>query len=359
MGYIVAGLAIAAAGAGTSAYGTAQNAQATADQAQLNAYLENKFAKKWTANAQALEDDKLNKLYNIGSIFDRFQSSGAFGDTSTLENLRKAQEDFSLLAAGDFSRFDNQLRQVMKDNLVAAGGTGSPIGTYANLSADTILNFRRTGLSDAVALSGYLSGESMNLLNAEFGVLDRGFETRYGIDRNRLNAVTGNMMTAAQQTGVGTAAYGNALQQVGSSLYSYGMSGLSGTNTTGAPKAIPLDASGNAMGYSVGADGYYYPSATTVAAPISYKSVTPVGYSSYSPKTPIYPPLTPMNDSVYGNIPEIPPYYNPVDGENPLLPPAGTVGYGFTWEPGTSAPAGSLGYGYNPLNSVGASIVGR
>lgn len=363
MGYIAAGLVIAAAGAGTSAYGTAQNAEATGDQAMYNAYLEKQFAKKWTARAEDLESSKLDKLYNIGTIFDRFQSSGAFGNTSTLENLRKAQEDFSLLAAGDFSRFDNQLKQVMRDNAMVAGGTGSPIGTYAGLAADSIMNLRRTGLSDAVSISSYLSGESMNLLNAEFGVLDRGFETRYGIDRNRLSAVTGNMMTAAQQTGVGTSAYGNALQQVGSSIASYGMSQAgSSASTAGAPRAIPLDSAGNAIGYTVGADGYYQP-ASTAPPSFSYPRVTPPGYTGYTPKTPSYVPPNGVNNDIYGNIPEVPTYYNPSD--NPLLPSEGTVGYypspsyRLGWESGAIIPAGSLNYGFNQVTGVGASIVGR
>lgn len=316
MGYIAAGLAIAAVGAGTSAAGTAQNASATRDAAKFNAYLANKFGKRWLASAEDLENEKLDKLYNVGDIFDRFESTGAFGDTSTLKNLRKAQEDFSLLAAGNFTGFEDQLKSAMNDNLVASVGSGAPVGTYAGLSAETILNFRRTGLSDATAITGFLSNEANKLLSFEFGVLDESFKTRYGIDNNRLNAVMGFGSQAAATAGVGTSAVGGALQQVGSSIASYGMySGQqAGAQASSAPRAIPIDQYGNdlPMNYYTGGGSPVYsaPSYSSMPSAPQSRSRAPSGYAatpSYaSGWTPppagngpgVLPPLDPVSDFV-------------------------------------------------------------
>jgi hypothetical protein len=309
MGAIWAGLAIAAVGAGTSAYGSSQNASATRDQAKFNAYLENKFGKKWGASAEELEKQKLDKLYDVGNIFERFEGAGAFGDTNTLENLRKAQEDFAALGAGDFTGFESQLRSIMQDNLVNTVGAGAPVGTYTNISADSVMNLRRQGLGEASAITGLLSGLSNELLGIEFGVMDRSFEQRYNIDRSRLSAVTGNSMQAAQTAGVGTQAAGGALQSIGGSIANYGMmkAGYGGSGTQGAPKAVPLNPDGSPMpGYTVSPGGYYMQ--------------TPYGFTP----TPIGTPGSPYSGGIRVNnggtawnpdyLPEIDPYGNPVDG---------------------------------------------
>lgn len=313
MGYIIAGLAIAAVGAGVSAKGTADNAESQKDAALNNILLENKFAKKWTGKAEALQADQLDKLYNLGNIFDRFESTGAFGNTSVLKNLRTAQEDFAALGAGDFTKFDKQLRSVMNDNLVTTFGSGAPIGTYAGLSADAIMNFRRTGVSDATAITGFLSQESNNLLSMEFGVLDRGFERTFGIDRQRLNTAQGNYSTAAATAGVGTSAYGSAMQSIGTSIASYGLASQgktppsNGSGYGAPPKAIPLTESGQPIGYSVGASGYYVPNApTSYSAPVSYGSARPANnsYPSYVPPTATFLPSNPSSGSV-GVLPSV------------------------------------------------------
>lgn len=299
----IAGLATAAVGAGVSAYGTSQNASATRDQAKFNAYLENKFGKKWGASAQELETQKLDKLYDVGNIFERFEGAGAFGDTNTLENLRKAQSDFAALGAGDFTGFESQLRSIMQDNLVNTVGAGAPVGTYTNISADSVMNLRRQGLGEASSITGLLSGLSNELLGIEFGVMDRGFEQRYNIDRGRLSAVTGNSMAAAQTAGVATQAVGNAGQSIGASMLSYGMAsqGYSGGGTQGAPKAVPLNPDGSPMpGYSVSSGGYY------INTPPSYNP-SPTTRSIYRGGGPI--------DSVMNELPFLDPFYNPVDGE--------------------------------------------
>lgn len=267
----IAGIATAAVGAGVSAYGTSQNASATRDQAKFNAYLENKFGKKWGANAQELETQKLDKLYDVGNIFERFEGAGAFGDTNTLENLRKAQSDFAALGAGDFTGFESQLRSIMQDNLVNTVGAGAPVGTYTNISADSVMNLRRQGLGEATSVTGFLSSLSNELLGIEFGVMDRGFEQRYNIDRGRLSAVTGNSMAAAQTAGVGTQAAGGAVQSIGASMTNYGLTTAkmnSGSGNSGAQRAIPLTSQELAStGYMGGAANYYSQSPSSYNAP--------------------------------------------------------------------------------------------
>lgn len=363
MGAIIAGIGLAATavGAGVSAYGTSQNASATRDQAKFNAYLENKFGKKWVANAEEFEQQKLDKLYDVGNIFERFEGAGAFGDTDTLENLRKAQDDFSSLAAGDFTGFESQLRSIMQDNLVSTFGSGAPIGTYTNISADSVMNLRRQGLGEASAVTGLLSGLSNELLGIEFGVMDQSFEQRYNIDRGRLSAVTGNSMAAAQTAGVGTQAIGGAVQSIGGSLTGYGMMKAGyGGGSMNATKGVPLDNSGNPInGWQVGGDGYYQMGGGSPYVGTPYPSVAP-SYTG-APRVSAY-----SGDVNYGtgDIPVIDPYANPsvlpdisyTDRPGAYYPSA-TLGWEYN-----PAPAGSLSYGYGAstfglLGSQGSEIV--
>lgn len=344
MGAIIAGLAIGAVGAGVSAYGTSQNASATRDQAKLNAYLENKFGKKWMGNAEELISDKEEKLYDIANIFDRFEGAGAFGDTDTLENLRQAQSDFAALAAGDYSGFESQLRQAMDSNLINSFGTGAPIGSYAELSANTLMDLRRTGLSEAEGITSLLSNLSNELLGIEFGVMDQGFNLKYGIDRARLDGVTGNSMAAAQTAGVATQAAGGAITSIGSSITSYGMyqNNLDYRNS--------LINNGGMTRPTQGAYGFD-PRLASTSSPY---------YSA-----PILPAAPNYN---YGNVdlpvdsfgldsgPGVLPSY-PGDTLGPAAPPMYPSGSTFGWVPATPAPAGSLSYGYGN-SSPFASLAG-
>lgn len=223
MGFIAAGLAVAAVGAGVSAYGAAKNASATR-KANLSAgEAEDALYERQSDKLNSLVKQKNKKLHNLGNIFDRFKSTGAFGDTDTLENLRKAQEDFSQLAAGDFTGFESQLRKSMSDALINTTGSGSPVGSYTQLAADTQMNYRKEGIQTSVGISDFLSAQANQLLGAEFGIMDQKFQSQYELDRSTTSNKANYSLGAAATEGVGMSAFGGALSQIGGSVASYGM----------------------------------------------------------------------------------------------------------------------------------------
>ena len=226
MSFMAVAVGAVAVGAGVSAYGAKQNADAQAAAAEDAAQARELLYQRQKKNLDALIEDKKDKLYDIGNIFERFKSTGAFGDTETLKNLRTAQEDFSRLAAGDFSGFEAQIRKSMSDALINTVGSGSPVGAFAGLAADQQMQYRLQGIQTSVGVSEFLSNESMKLLGTEFGVMDQEFNTGYQMDLDRINAVNQYNQQAAATTGVGTQAFGNAIQQIGS----YGLTGISYNN---------------------------------------------------------------------------------------------------------------------------------
>ncbi len=219
----VAGLAVTAVGAGVAAYGAAKNAKAIGKANNTNAGNEEDLFTRQTGNLDDLIKSKNRKLHNLGNIFDRFESTGAFGDTNTLKNLRTAQNDFAQLAAGNFNKFESQLRKSMGDALVNTVGSGSPTGSYAQLAADTQMQYRQQGVQTAVGISEYLSNEANKLLGAEFGIMDQKFNSKYEMDRTRVTNVNNYRLGEAATVGQGLVAYGNAGMQIGSAITSYGM----------------------------------------------------------------------------------------------------------------------------------------
>jgi hypothetical protein len=214
--------ATVAVGAGVSALGTAKNASASRKASKANAKAQGELYDRQALSLNNLIGEKKDKLYNLGNIFDRFESTGAFGDTDTLKNLRKAQSDYAALAAGDFTGFESQLRKGMSDALINTVGSGSPIGAYAGLAADQQMQFRKDGIETAMSISDYLSRESQSLLGSEFGIMDQRFNTMYELDKNKVGGTNASRSEAAATAGVGTQAIGSALQQAGGSLYSQG-----------------------------------------------------------------------------------------------------------------------------------------
>lgn len=219
----VAGIAITAVGAGVSAYGAKKNAEAIGAANASNAENEDLLYERQTNNLDKMIKSKNRKLKNLGGIFDRFESTGAFGDTNTLKNLRKAQSDFSQLAAGNFTAFEDQLKQNMSDALINTVGTGSPVGSYAELAANTQLAMRGQGIQTSVGISEFLSNEANKLLGAEFGIMDQKFNTGYQMDRTRVSNVANYRLGKAATEGMGAVAMGNAGMQIGSAITSYGM----------------------------------------------------------------------------------------------------------------------------------------
>jgi hypothetical protein len=173
-----------------------------------------------TKKLNKLTKSKDEKLKNLGNIFDRFESTGAFGNTETLKNLRTAQEDFSELAAGDFSGFESQLRKSMSDTLINTFGSGAPIGAFAGLAADQQMNFRKDGINQSIGISDFLSQESFKLLGSEFGIMDQRFNGQYEMDRTRVTNMNNYALGMAGTVGVKESAVGGAIQTVGSGMYS-------------------------------------------------------------------------------------------------------------------------------------------
>lgn len=241
----VAAVTVTAVGAGVSAAGAAKNAKAQAKANAQNAKNEDALYERQNKNLEDLITEKNDKLKNLGGIFDRQTSTGAFGDTDTLKNLRQAQADFSALAAGDFSGFESQLRKSLSDSLISTVGSGSPIGTYAGLAADTQMAYRKEGISTALGITEVLSNESYKLLGQEFGIMDQKFNTGYQMDANRVGKVAQYRIGEAATQGVGQVAYGNAIQQVGSAIGSYGAksqtSGMQTQQFSQAPRAVNIE----------------------------------------------------------------------------------------------------------------------
>jgi hypothetical protein len=222
MGAIIGGLVVAGAGALMSASGAKKNAASVKAAQEQNIKDENQTYKKWSGLLDTLISDKTAKLSDAGNIFDRMSSTGAFGNTNTLRNLRKAQEDFSALAAGDFSGFNTQLRKSLSDSLVNTFGSGAPIGTYAGLAADTQMQYRQQGLQNAGSITELLSNQTDKLLGQEFGIMDQSYQVGYNLDKTRQTNIANYRLGAAAQAGVGLTAMGNATQNIGASITGYG-----------------------------------------------------------------------------------------------------------------------------------------
>jgi len=216
---IVAGLAIAAIGAGVSAQGAAQNASKQKSAAWAAIQNSRKFTREATQEINDLYDTKVDKLTQIGTELDRL-GGGYFGDTETLKNLRTAQDNFSDLAAGDFAGFESLLRQQFAANL--ANSSASPIGTYTKLGAETQFGLMQRGLSGALQTSEFLGNASNQMLGLEFGLLDQRVNTILNLKQAEVNSTNAALTGAAQSSGAGTVAAGQAIGQLGSSLVSYG-----------------------------------------------------------------------------------------------------------------------------------------
>lgn len=342
----VAAIGVTAVGAAVSANGASKNAAAIAaanDQASGN---ENDLYKRQSGYLNDLIDAKNKKLYNLGNIFDRFESTGAFGKTGTLKNLRKAQEDFSALAAGDFTGFESQLRKSMSDSLVGTIGSGAPVGAYAGLAADTQLQYRKEGIQTAVGISEYLSNEASKLLGTEFGVMDQKFNSGYELDRTATTNMNNYALGKAGTVGVGMQAWGGAIQSVGSAIGSFGISSAAGSANKGYMNTAMNAAQSMNSGH-VASDRPY--GGVVQSVPVSYGAPAR-SYAGYSE------PSLPSN---YGNIG--PP---PTDYSGGVLPPRNSyytssqptgyqaMDFGEAWKMQTAG-------GYTSQNSIMSGVGAR
>lgn len=261
-------VAVTAVGAGVSAYGASKSANAIGDANRANSGSEDELFDRQSKKLNKLTNAKDKKLKDLGNIFDRFESTGAFGNTDTLKNLRTAQEDFSQLAAGDFTGFESQLRKSMSDTLINTFGSGAPIGTFAGLAADQQMDFRKEGITQTLGISDYLSQEAFKLLGSEFGIMDQRFNTQYEMDRNRVTNMNNYALGMAGTIGVKESAMGGAVQTIGSGIYAANMG-----RQTMAQNQQQLDiAQGNANAMKANSPTSFNTSASKVSATSSWGS---------------------------------------------------------------------------------------
>ena len=81
----------------------------------------------------------------------------AFVAGDSLNSLRGAQEDFAALAAGDTSAFTKELEASAFGAL--ANSQGLPTGTFGNISANNLFQFKVAGTNAALGLSDFFSRE--------------------------------------------------------------------------------------------------------------------------------------------------------------------------------------------------------
>lgn len=232
MGFIAAGLAVAAVGAGVSAYGAAKNASAKAKAASYGIQGEQDLYERQSKELNKLIKQKNKDVAGVQNVLDRLVQKGIIGGgrKNVIRKLQSTQKDYAKLAAGNFDPFEKLLKSRMNDALIGTVSTGAPIGTYAELSAETLNTLRQQGIQTTENIGGYLSNEGTKRLNeeyrmlgTEFGVMDQKFNTAYQLDRTRVTNQSNLQMQKAATEGVGLTAFGNAAQSIGTSIATYGM----------------------------------------------------------------------------------------------------------------------------------------
>lgn len=329
MGYIIAGLAIAAVGSGASAYGSSQQADAAEDAAKYAAYLNKKFGDEQLDKLDALTEQKTERLKEVGSILEEYGGGPTAGSQENLDLLRKTQNDFLRMGAGDFEAFDAQLKDVMAATLANTQGSGAPAGAFTQLSAQNINALRQQGIQSGISIGQLLAGESFNLLGSEFSILDQDFNLGYQIGKNQIDAIAGYQQQAAQSAGADWQAGGSFLTNIGSALVSYGTMGLNNA-TANAPKAQAVPQS-VASQYGVQQPLGAYPfMPQTSAAPSLYtpmlsgfnsgvQSPSVSASSAYNPSLPNY--ANPVDPGGYGVLPPLGAFDNPPDQFNTQMTP--------------------------------------
>lgn len=313
MGIIAAGIAVAA-GAAVSAYGTSQAASAQKKAAGIHAGQAKKNAAKQTERLEVITKEKTAKLDDIQNTLERTGGGASLQSQENLDLLRKAQNDYLKLGAGDFSAFEDQLKDVMSSTVANSFGAGSPVGSFTQLSAQNIMQLRQQGLNTGLQASAFIGGEIYNQLGAEFSVLDQEFQTQNDIDNNRVGQVSAAVQQRADQQGAGTMATGSALTSIGSALATYGVSsgaigGDGGGQTDVASYGVTASSRPNLSNGTVlsgGGGGGGYANAAALALPAFSGVVDP-------------PPPSPYGQHP-ANIPPIPQGYQPS-----VLPPIGST----------------------------------
>lgn len=252
MGLIAAGIAVAAVGAGASAYGSAKQASASKDAAKYAALLEKKFAEDSQKKLDDVIKQKEEKALGINELLDRYGGGAVAGSQENLDLLRKTQNDFLRLGAGDFSAFEDQLKDIMASTMANTFGAGSPVGSFTQLSAQNVANMRQAGLQTGAQVGQILGGDAYNLLGIEYGLLDQGYAGYRDIEGRKVGAISGYLQQAAESAGANWQAGGSFLTSLGGAMVTGGLGAGSGqipwlSGKMGAPTSGSIPFQGSPM----------------------------------------------------------------------------------------------------------------
>ena len=205
-------------------------------------------AKKGQQDIKAFSKDQIGKSDKLGLEKQDYLESGdpfadmgkfIFGDTSmtTYNNLRKSQSDFAALAAGDTSNFSKEVSSIVRGAL--SNTFGGPKGSFENLSAKNLFNFRQGGVNTALQLTDYFGKSGMQLTQNKFGILDQTFDRQMKIKEYETNAVNQLRMQAAGVAGTGMASIGNVFNAAGGAASS--ISSMMANNSALAQQQANMD----------------------------------------------------------------------------------------------------------------------
>lgn len=206
------------AGSIFSAFGTRKRKKAIRRAVGESTDRINKFTDQFIKESGDIKNKKDDILANSGDVFDRI-GGFIFGDgSSSLSSLRKAQEDFSNLAAGDTSGFQQETQAIVSSAL--ANTIGGPRGSFENLSAKNLFDFRSSGLRNALSLNNSFADLGSRLINTEFGIIDNDFNARLRLEDNRVKQLNSLGLQRAGLEGSNLAAIGNVFNTTGTAISS-------------------------------------------------------------------------------------------------------------------------------------------
>jgi hypothetical protein len=219
MSFAIAAATTAVVGAAAGAVGSAQQASAIRKASKRGQRRINEYTDEQVQKSDDLAKEKQDYLESG----DPFAEMGNFifgGKNSIVySNLRKSQLDFSNLAAGNTSDFSKEVSSMVRSAL--AGTFGSPKGSFENLSAKNLFNFRQQGANTAMGLSDYFTKTGTLLTQNKFGILDQNFERQMKLKEQQVHGINQAQMQSAQTQGTEMAGVGNVLNAFSGAANSY------------------------------------------------------------------------------------------------------------------------------------------
>lgn len=263
-----------------SAKGASERADAIRSAAKKGKKRVKAFTDEFTAGSEKLLGAKQDILSDSGNVFDRI-GGFIFGDTDSLNSLREAQSDFARLAAGDTQGFQREVEASVRGAL--AETYGAPVGAFENLSAQNLFNFRNLGLSNALTLTNTFAGLGGDLINTEFGILDRDFETRLQLEQNKVNQLNALDLQSAGVAGAGSFGIGSVFNTLGGGVNAYfqgvrGQADINENRQTAQTYRNYIDALTRQIGKvdtSVPSPGLDFPSVSPVQIPTYTNPILP------------------------------------------------------------------------------------